>query len=191
MSPPDLSPEQRVMHYDLIASANVRPRRYSPVALAVAGTLVALALLSMLAVAAAGAAPGPAGTPSAPAIGQWTLVPPVTNSRLRDVQMVSGSDGWAVGENGAVLHYNGSAWQQVDIGTTNILVDVFMVSASDGFILAWTDTGSEIYRYNGLSWTPNYTTTQSLSRIHGSSPTNVWAVGLNTSVHWDGSQWTT
>src|SRR5438874_140626 len=58
------------------------------------------------------------------------------------------------------------------------------------YIVAWSDNGSDIFHYNGASWLLDYTTGATLNSVHASSAHNVWVVGLNTSVHWDGSQWT-
>src|SRR5436190_5431291 len=58
-------------------------------------------------------------TGASAAIGKWMVVPTVTSNNLRDVHMVSANLGWAVGENGTVLRYNGTIWEQVDISTTD------------------------------------------------------------------------
>jgi len=48
--------------------------------------------------------------------------------------MVSGSDGWAVGSAGTILHYSGGSWSLYATSpTTNHLYSVFMVSGSDGW----------------------------------------------------------
>ena len=93
---------------------------------------------------------------------------------------MAGSDG----------RYNGTAWQPVDISSTLTLVDVYMVSATDGYIIAWDTPGARIFHYDGNTWSLQYTAPGSLNRMDGSSPNNIWAVGLNLTVHWDGTQWT-
>src|SRR5438045_3618489 len=89
--------------------------------------LLAGALLAWLLAGRAQASPPMAAGltgPGSPGLGSWVLVPPVTGEDLRDVDMVSSNLGWAVGENGTVLRYNGTAWQPVDISSTLTLVDV-------------------------------------------------------------------
>src|SRR5690349_20156864 len=89
------------------------------------------ALATMLAILVIGPkvqAEAPTGNNTVQAMGQWQLVPPVTPNNLRDVFMVSANDGWAVGENGTALHYNGTSWQPGNISTTDTLVDVYMVT---------------------------------------------------------------
>jgi hypothetical protein len=116
-------------------------------------------------------------------------VPTVTANDLRDVDMVSSALGFAVGSNGTVLRYNGTSWQVVNLGLSDPVVDVFMLSATDGFMLVWAAGGTDIYRYNGTTWSLQHNTTHSLNRIHGTSASNVWIVGLNITVHWNGTQW--
>ena len=40
-----------------------------------------------------------------------------TTYELKTVTMVSSTDGWAVGDGGTILHWNGSAWASVASGT--------------------------------------------------------------------------
>ncbi len=128
--------------------------------------------------------------PFSPADGQWQVVPAPTGESLRKVSMASSADGWAVGDNGTLLHYDDAAWRLVNLGTTDTLVDVFMLDSNNGYIVAWSDNGSDVFHYNGKSWVLEYPTTATLNSVHASSAHNVWIVGLNTSVHWDGAQWT-
>ncbi|MFL5734934.1 MAG: WD40/YVTN/BNR-like repeat-containing protein, partial [Chloroflexia bacterium] len=148
-----------------------------------------VALLSYFGAAPADGAAAMGGGPGMPAVGRWVIVPPVTTEDLRDVDMVSSALGWAVGENGTVLKYDGTAWQPVDISSTQTLVDVYMVSATNGYIIAWGTAGSDIYHYDGTNWTLQWTAPGSLNRMDGSSASNIWAVGLNLTVHWNGTQW--
>jgi len=157
--------------------------------------LVAIGL-ALLWLAAAWSYPASAALPGGgtslstrPSLGEWVAVPTVTANDLRDVDMVSSSLGFAVGSDGTLLRYNGTGWQVVDLGITDPIVDVFMLNASDGFMLVWAASGTDIYRYNGTVWSLHHNTTHSLNRIHGTSSSNVWIVGLNITVHWDGTQW--
>lgn len=137
----------------------------------------------------------PYAAPSVPQDGAWQMVTPVTGWELRDVDMVSSSDGWAVGGElgtaSVLLRYNGTSWVTATIPATDVLVDVHMLDANNGYILGWNaQTTGDIYHWDGADWTHVYTATRSLNRIHASAPNNVWAVGLNITVHWDGTTWT-
>ena len=51
--------------------------------------------------------------------------------------------------------------------------------------------GGRITRYNGTSWSAMTSpTSRNLSRVAGSGPNDVWAVGDSVLIHFDGSQWT-
>jgi photosystem II stability/assembly factor-like uncharacterized protein len=111
-----------------------------------------------------------------------------------DAPMVFGVDiltedvGWAVGEQGAILHWDGSSWQEhTDMG--DVLYDVSVLSESFG--LAVGENGL-IVRWDGVYWddvdTPVSTPLHSVDII---SSNDAWAVGdAGTILHWDGSAWT-
>jgi hypothetical protein len=82
----------------------------------------------------------------------WRAVPtPVTNVASRLLVDVWGSgpdDVWAVGWLGTVLHYDGTAWQLVDVGTTASLNSVRGTAADDVWIV-----GSRIVlHWDGVRW---------------------------------------
>ncbi|HID87040.1 MAG TPA: hypothetical protein EYP55_06620, partial [Anaerolineae bacterium] len=74
------------------------------------------------------------------------LNPPLPPPPLRDVHMVSPDEGWAVGEQGIILHYQDGQWSRYDSPTRINLNGIDMVSANDGWIV-----GDEAYQvwYNG------------------------------------------
>ena len=47
--------------------------------------------------------------------------------------MVSVTDGWAVGDSGAMLHWDGTSWQNVPSPAPYSLFSVAMVSETDGW----------------------------------------------------------
>jgi hypothetical protein len=65
----------------------------------------------------------------------------------------SDSDIFAVGQNGTILHYNGSAWIQMDSGTASTLNAVWGSSSSDVYAVGFDSGGSgTILHYDGSSW---------------------------------------
>ena len=54
--------------------------------------------------------------------------------------MVSADDGWAVGDHGTMLHWDGNAWTRVVAPTTSPLHDVSMISATDGWAVGGSAT---------------------------------------------------
>jgi hypothetical protein len=112
---------------------------------------------------------------------------------LRDVHMVSTNEGWAVGENGVVLRYNGVSWTVVPTFTAETLVDVHMLSSTDGFILGWGEVqgGGNVYRWNGTAWTLFHQTPTDPNRIDDVGANNLWIAGLQAIYHYNGVSWTT
>jgi len=69
-----------------------------------------------------------------------------------DLQAVWGSsstDIWAVGSNGAMLHYDGSAWTSAPAPTSRTIFGVWGRSASDVYAVA---AGGAVLRYDGSAW---------------------------------------
>jgi len=101
--------------------------------------------------------------------------------------MLNANDGWAAGL-GAMVRWNGTAWNDVPSPTAGWLTSVFIVSANDGW--AVTNVGM-IFRWNGTSWN-NFTspTTERLLSLSMVSDSSGWAVGYNgTIIHWTGTEW--
>ena len=95
--------------------------------------------------------------------------------------MLSATDGWSVGVNGTVLHYNGTTWSVVPISTTGRLVDVHMLSTTDGFIL--DRENNSVYRWNGTQWSLFYVASRNLNRLDAISADDVWMSGLGKIFH--------
>jgi len=85
-------------------------------------------------------------TASGSALAGWTSMTSGTTTDLYSDWGSSGSDVFAVGLNGTILHYNGSAWISMTSGTTEDLTDVWGSSGSDVFAMGFNGT---ILHYNG------------------------------------------
>jgi photosystem II stability/assembly factor-like uncharacterized protein len=130
-----------------------------------------------------------------PEVLAWRLAPAVTSANLRDIHMVSATDGWAVGENGTVLRYDGSSWSPVNINpqpSNETLVDVHMLSATDGYIGGWGESGASgtIYHWDGTGWTLVYNAPRDINRIDAVASNDVWASGVGQIYHYNGTSWT-
>ena len=88
----------------------------------------------------------------------WTKYPSPVTTDLNSVDMVSISNGWAVGENGHVLHYNGSAWTVTSApinSETTGLTSISMSSAINGWAVGAERIGpygNVLMRWNGTQW---------------------------------------
>ena len=141
------------------------------------------------------------GTPSY----AWQCDPsggPACFATLNAVDMVSLSDGWAVGEGGMIIHWNGIQWRQVASPTAASLKSVAMVSASDGWAVG-EDSHDQgvILRWNGAAWQKYPSPTPvGLTSISMVSSNDGWATGygndpvyggmVNNLLRWDGIHWT-
>jgi photosystem II stability/assembly factor-like uncharacterized protein len=121
--------------------------------------------------------------------GQWIAVTSPTATNLSSVDMVSAIDGWAVGENGTILRWDGSTWTTTASSTGFALSSVDMVSTTDGWAVG---AGGTILHWNGGTWTAVASpTTEILFSVAMVTATDGWAVGNDgTILRWNGSAWT-
>ena len=119
----------------------------------------------------------------------WTVFIDPVKDVLNAVDMVTSQDGWAAGENGTLLHWNGTAWIQAPAVTDKSLNAVSMISSTDGF--AAGDSGM-ILRWDGKNWnTFPSPTTKDINAIQMLSGLAGWAVGQQQILYWDGTSWST
>jgi photosystem II stability/assembly factor-like uncharacterized protein len=120
-----------------------------------------------------------------------------TLSNLFSIHMVNTVNGWAVGENGTVIHWDGTQWTEVASSTMYVFYSVFMTSADDGWTVGgWGtliphDATIVALHWNGTQWTsfggPKWI---ALNSVYMVSSDDGWAVGpLGTILRWTGVQW--
>lgn len=130
-------------------------------------------------------------------LGRRLLSGSFSAQRLIEGDLVMSSGGWAVGNNGTILFWDGSAW--TTSGFTNNSPgnrDLYAIScATSADCWAVGDNGT-IVRWNGSAWTTSGFTNDApgnrdLRGVHCTSSTLCWAVGQNgTIVRWNGTLWT-
>jgi hypothetical protein len=119
----------------------------------------------------------------------WTWDQPLpTASDLIGVWGSSGKDVFAVGDFGAIVHYDGSAWSAMASGSNGLLSSVWGSGGKDVFAVGVSGT---ILHYNGSFWSAMRSgTNQAVIGLWGSSGNDVYAVGdAGTILHYDGSTW--
>ncbi|QTA84768.1 hypothetical protein [Desulfonema magnum] len=123
----------------------------------------------------------------------WTSMDSGTTQYLAGVWGSSGSDVFAVGQSGTILHYDGTSWSSMDSGTSDILYGVWGSSGSDVFAVGYY---GEIPHYDGTSWSSmDPGTSIYFDDVWGSSGSDVFAVGAvgggdgGTIRHYDGTSW--
>jgi photosystem II stability/assembly factor-like uncharacterized protein len=70
---------------------------------------------------------------------------------LTNVTLATASDGWAVGYNGDMLHFDGARWQEVTRVTTEDLSGIALVAPGDGWAVGANHT---ILHLHDGQWTP-------------------------------------
>ena len=98
-----------------------------------------------------------------------------------------GLDIYVAGTNGAVLHYDGSTWAEMETGTTESLRDVWGSSKSDIFAVG----GRTSLHYNGTSWSPITIDPSSyLLDVWGAGVNDVFVTGWDGDIfHYNGTNW--
>ena len=130
----------------------------------------------------------------------------LTNATFFGTWAAADDDAWAVGDGGAIAHWDGAAWSLVDAGSPTTLRAVWGANGSDVWAVGEKGT---ILHNSGEGWVKTpiepfeipdqekpYKVTSTLLAIWGAAPDDVWASGLPDSngkgvfVHWDGELWT-
>ncbi len=119
--------------------------------------------------------------------GTWSEIPVHDIDPLNAVTLASPDDGWAVGDAGTILRYDGAEWTVQDTRTNVDLYDVafagdevWAVSAM-GIMLHWSDDNFEIKQV-----TYNLT----LNAIQFAAPDAGWSVGQDgTILRYEGGRW--
>ncbi|MET0384359.1 MAG: hypothetical protein ABW321_00295 [Polyangiales bacterium] len=119
---------------------------------------------------------GPAAAPApapAPVVDQAAL-----NHVLRAVWGSSASDVWAVGNDGALLHYDGHAWSAARSDTTSHLTGVSGTAADD--VWAVGENGAVLH-YDGRVWRvlDDARDGVTLLTVSSLSRSDVWVAGLS------------
>ena len=129
---------------------------------------------------------------------EWQNPLPQGNNYLEGVWGSSGTDVFAVGWAGTILHYDGTTWSSTKSGTTAKLVGIWGSSATDVFAVGYdydNNNSGIILHYDGNSWSAMESgLTENLKGVWGSSATDVFAVGYGNNnsgiiFHYDGNAW--
>lgn len=118
---------------------------------------------------------------------------------LIDVWGSSATDVWAIGTGTEALHYDGSSWVEVSVGTddaSTILQRIWGSSATDVWAVGYrgyagTPAQGVIVHFDGVAWSlRSDSPAEPLYAIWGSGPDDVWAGGGGAIVHYQAGAWT-
>lgn len=110
-------------------------------------TVLVVIFISILVFNRCGCGRNPAGDDIATY--RWYEVESPTEKSLRSVYFVNSNDGWAVGNGGTIIHYDGNGWHPVDSSVSCDLYDIYFVSPRNGWAVG--DSGI-ILHYDGSGW---------------------------------------
>lgn len=125
----------------------------------------------------------------------WAVDNLETTNHLRAVDFRSGSDTWAVGDNGTILHRTWSAWAPCATPTVNRLNDVWVKNGSLSAAGWAVGQHGIILQHNSTTgmWTASTETGFDLSSVEMLSGTFAVAVGGSTVTskiyQWNGTSW--
>ena len=122
--------------------------------------------------------------------GQWTInytIPGPNQFNLFSIQMISSTDGWAVGQLGTMLHYDGNTWTALDPSPApQTLYDCFFVAPNLGFATGYS-IQTYLLKFNGTEWVRQDDIPFQIDKMFISSATDGWGVGYDTIAHYDGT----
>ncbi len=109
----------------------------------------------------------------------WATTASFGGTQMEGLYFVDGSDGWAVGQAGAIYASTdgGGTWTAQTSGSASKLHGVWFMDTSNGWVLG--DTGTILHTTNGgTTWTPQVSgTTNHLWRVFMLDANNGWVVG--------------
>jgi len=79
----------------------------------------------------------------------WTTQESGVTSDINATYIVADNDIWAVGEDGLIIHNDGTGWSNVESGSTENLNDIFFIDAANGYAVG---DGGTILFYDGTTW---------------------------------------
>ena len=118
----------------------------------------------------------------------YTDITSPTNSTLRGLSFISSTDGFACGDNGTILKFNGSSWTQVNSTTPVNLKSISYISDKLAFAVG---DGGTIIKYDGTNWSKVESgTNEDLNSISALTKTLAFAVGDQATIlKYDGDKW--
>lgn len=120
---------------------------------------------------------------------------------VRSVQFESSSDGWAVGDHGVLLHWDGSTWTKgvTPTDADDVLVGVDFASPHLGWAVGKRDPMLQpstlrgtVLQWNGQEWSrlEDFPASYPMSFVRAYGPTEAWTNGRASEIlHWTGQAW--
>ena len=99
----------------------------------------------------------------------------VTDVHLYGVSGTNNADVWAVGQESTVIQWNGTIWEEIDLGTQANMWSVWSPTANVAYVVG---ANGEAFRIQGSLVEPLPTGVNNiLYNVTGTTEANVWAIG--------------
>jgi len=98
------------------------------------------------------------------------------------------ADVWAV-NGGDLLRYNGISWKAVTTANSDSSPTMRSISGSSKEDVWVVGLGGECEHFDGTEWTSFDVGTADLNAVWVGSTTNAWAVGQESVLQWNGTEW--
>jgi hypothetical protein len=106
------------------------------------------------------------------------------------VALLSPTDGWAVGEGGTIIRWNGSAWTVYVQPQISRLASVCVTPGTYGRDAWAAGSGRSLYHWNGQTWEAVAGPATSYYSVAMGAFGDGWASGAGRKLsHWDGRAW--
>ncbi len=128
---------------------------------------------------------------------RWDLPPLMDAESLEDVDFAAADEGWAVGNMGTALHWDGESWSQAPTRIGGSFNDVQSISKSSAWAWAWIEVlgvyHGQVVHWEGRDWTatdiPGVTGLPTALAMR--TDTDGWLATRNGELtHWNGAGWT-
>lgn len=119
-------------------------------------------------------------------------------SPLNDVWGSASDDIFAVGENGVIIHFDGTSWQPMESGVTTTLASVWGTAHDDVFVAGWASEyygptryyAATILHFDGTRWTRMESRgIEGVSSMWGAPGVGLLATGSNSLARYNGTGW--
>ncbi|MCK4295290.1 MAG: fibronectin type III domain-containing protein, partial [Candidatus Marinimicrobia bacterium] len=105
---------------------------------------------------------------------------------LHDVRFIDTNNGYAVGEYGTFLYFNGISWSEFNSPTSSTIGSVFPLTNDD----IWCYANDDIYQWNGSEWSEYNLAISTITDIFFIDINNGWVVDRNGKMfHYNGVGW--
>ena len=106
---------------------------------------------------------------------------------LRSVWGSNSNDVWAVGDQGTIIHWDGSEWQKVDAGIATRITAIWGTSQNEIYIVPISGVRSSLYKFDGSLWNKLFDDIGIYSTTLWSTKSGNLIIGGTSLLEYDGS----